>query len=442
MGFDQAAAERLLILCTTTGYQTRAFVEAAESMGLALGFGSDRCHILDDPWRDGAIPLRFEDPEEAARRIVEYARRTPVAAIVAPGDRPAPSAARACRLLGLPGHPPEAADTCRDKYRSRQRLREAGVSVPAFARFAFQENPREILAAAGGSVGFPCVLKPLALSASRGVIRADNPDEFVRAFERIRRLLGAPDVQVMREFTSGFFQVEAYVEGVEVAVEAAMDRGRLRALALFDKPDALVGPFFEETLYVTPSRLPSEIQTLVVRALERAAGALGLWHGPLHAEFRVNAEGIWALEVAARPIGGLCSRALRFHSPAWGENLSLEHVLIRLALGGDLDGLGREEHASGVMMIPVPGEGIFASVEGVEQALQVPGVEDVLITAKPGQKLTPLPEGSSYPGFIFARGNSPECVEAALRRAYQELRFTTAPALPVLGRDCRLKIAD
>jgi len=445
MVLDGAASKRLLILCTTTGYQSHAFVEAAGKAGLQVVFGSDRCHVLADPWRDGAIPLRFEDPDESARRIAEYARRMAVDALVALGDRPAPAAARACRLLGLPGHAPEAADICRDKYRSRARLAEAGLQVPGFARFRVEDDPREIVASGtiGGSaagslgaagVGFPCVVKPLALSASRGVIRANGPKEFIGAFERIRRLLRSPHVGVMREATSGFIQVETYVDGAECAVEAIVDRGRLRLLAVFDKPDPLTGPFFEETIYVTPSRLPSEIETAVTRTLEQSVRALGLGHGPVHAEFRINSEGVWVLELASRAIGGLCSRALRFLSQVSGEELSLEEVLIRLALGLDLEDLRREKQASGVMMIPVPGEGILKGVEGLEEVLKVAGVEDVVMTVKLGERLVLLPEGSSYPGFIFARSDSPERVEAALRRAHQKLSFTLAPVLPVIGK--------
>ncbi len=429
------------MLSTTTGYQTRAFLEAAQKLGLGVTFGTDRCHVLEDPWQDGALPLRFEDPEASARQIVDYAQGKPVHAVVSLGDRPTPTAARAAQRLGLPFHPPQAADICRDKYLSRQRLRCAGLNVPAAQRYRVESDPEQILATHG--VRFPCVLKPLALSASRGVIRADGDSEFVRAFRRIRELLRAPDVRVMRESSNEFIQVEDYIEGDEVAVEAVADHGQLRVLALFEKPDPLAGPFFEETLYVTPSRLAPEVQDAVTETLRRAAEALGLFHGPLHAEFRImpqsafNAasphERVWILEVASRPIGGLCSRALRFYSPEnTKEHITLEELIIRLALDESVAAFAREPQASGVMMIPIPAEGVYEGVEGVEQALNTPGVWDVVISAKPLQKLVPLPEGSSYLGFIFARGESPQAVEQALRTAHGKLRFTVSPALPVL----------
>ncbi len=437
MATNGVQTKRLLILSTTTGYQTRAFVEAAEKLGLAVVFGTDRCHVLEDPWRDGALPLRFEDPEKSAAQIVEQARSHRIDAVVALGDRPTPTAARACRALGLPHHPPEAADLCRDKYHSRARLRAAGLNVPRFRRFPLAADPREIVTSPRATIQFPCVLKPLALAASRGVIRVDDPEQFVDAFERIRALLGTPEVRVMREATSDFIQVEAYVPGAEIAVEGLVDRGKLKLLAIFDKPDPLVGPFFEETIYVTPPRLRPEVQTAVGETLQRAVAALKLDHGPVHAELRLDPEGarpgkIWVMEVAARSIGGLCSRALRFCSPRLGAEISLEELLIKLALGEDVQDVRREAGASGVMMIPIPGAGIYEGVEGMDAARATPGIDDVVITAKPTQKLLPLPEGSSYLGFIFAGGPSPEVVENALRAAHGKLRFVIAPALPVV----------
>lgn len=424
--------KRILILCTTTGYQTRAFVDAAEKMGLAIVFGTDRCHVLDDPWQDGALALRFEDPEASARQIVEYASASRIDGIVSLGDRPTPAAARACEALRLPHHSPEAADVCRDKYQSRERLRAAGLNVPSFIRYVIGSNTDEVLVSGGAGISFPCVLKPLALSGSRGVIRANTPEEFTAAFERIRALLRSPDVQVMREETSHFIQVESYVEGGEIAVEGLVDRGRLQVLAIFDKPDPLTGPFFEETIYVTPTRLSPPAQAAVIETLERAVTALGLFHGPLHAELRLNAHGVWVLEIAARSIGGLCSRALRFHSSGDANPISLEELIIKLALGEPIYDVHREDKASGVMMIPIPKAGLFEQVDGVEQALGTPGVEELRITAKPQQKLVPLPEGCSYLGFIFARGTSPEIVEEALRQAHGKLRFAIHPVLPVI----------
>ena len=415
--------KRVLLLFTTTGYQAAAFREAAEKLGVAIVPGSDRCRSLEDPWRDGAIPLRFEDPYGAAAAIVAYATEHPLDAIVAIGDKPTIPAALACEALGIPHHQPFAAFACHDKYEFRRLLQGAGMAVPAFARIPIHaESP-----ALPSGVCFPCVLKPLSLSASRGVIRADNPEEFTFAFRRIRALLAEPEVRRMQDESAEWILVEEYLEGPEVALEAILDRGRLQVLALFDKPDPLQGPYFEETIYVTPSRLPETTQAEIAQMAAQAARAVGLSHGPIHAEVRLTPQGPRVLEIAARPIGGLCARALRFEN-GW----SLEELIIRHALGEPVERVRREPAASGVMMIPVPSAGVLEVVRGEAEARGVPGVEDIRVTAKLKQKLVPWPEGSSYLGFIFARGESPGEVEMALREAHRRLEFVITPALPVV----------
>lgn len=419
---------RVMIVCSTTGYQTRAYAEAAAAMGLETVFASDRCHVLDDPWRDGALPLRFEDPA-APFAIIDYARRRPLDAIVPLGDRIVPVAAKACAALGLPSHPAEAAEICRDKFRSRGRLQASGLNVPRFTRYSLADDPAIISRAQE----FPCVLKPLSLAGSRGVIRANDAVDFVRAFQRIRRLLRSPDVGVLRDTASEYLQVESYIKGDEVAVEGFVEGGVVQTAALFDKPDPLTGPFFEETIYVTPSRLPPSSQQEIIAATEQAVKALGLFHGPFHAEMRVNAFGAWPIEVAARGIGGICAKALKFSSLPLGGDISLEKLVIALALGWDARPVRREKTASGVMMIPIEKGGILREVTGLMEARATEGIEEIIITAKPSSRLVPFPEGCSYPGFIFARGLSPEFVEAALRRAFDKLRFHVTDELPVLS---------
>jgi biotin carboxylase len=291
------------------------------------------------------------------------------------------------------------------------------VPTPAYTRFTVTDDP----AAAAGRVAYPCVLKPTVLAASRGVIRADTPAEFVAAFGRIRAILATPEVAALGEGAAEIL-VEGFVPGPEVALEGLLQSGALRVLALFDKPDPLDGPFFEETIYVTPSRLPAAVQAAIAETSARAAAALGLREGPIHAELRVNEAGVWLIELAARSIGGLCSRTLRF-----GTGMSLEEIILRHALGLDIATLERERPAAGVMMIPIPRPGVLGEVRGQEAAEAVPGIEAVAITAHRGQELVPLPEGSRYLGFIFARGDRPEQVEAALREAHRRLEFEIVP---------------
>jgi hypothetical protein len=405
---------RLLLIGATTGYQTRAFALAAHRLGYELILATDRCHVLDDPWGDRAVPLRFENPAGAA---VVLAEQSQVDGIVALGDRPAYIAALAAERMGIRYNSPDSVNASRNKFLAHERFRAAGLLVPEFERIALTEDPDR----ASLRMHYPCVLKPLGLSASRGVIRANDPAEFAAAFARIRKLLADPDIARLHEDQDRFLQVESFIEGREFALEGILIDGRLRVLALFDKPDPLDGPFFEETIYVTPSREDRTDQNAIVEATGRAIDALGVTQGPVHAEMRVNPRGVWMLEVAARPIGGLCARVLP----------GLEDLILRHAAGDPPGELAMPTPAAGVMMIPIPLGGIYAGIQGLERAKSEPGIEDVVITAKPGQKLAPLPEGASYLGFIFARAATPDTAERALRIAHGRLHFEIATALPV-----------
>jgi biotin carboxylase len=404
---------RLLLFASTTGYQIRVFEEAARRLGVDLTLATDRCHVLEDPWGDRAIPVRFGDVAAS----LETLRGRRFDAVAAVGDSPAVLAAEAASALGIPFHPPAAVRACHDKYAARQLFAAAGLPVPEFFRVALGEGPDE----AAGRAPYPCVLKPLGLSASRGVIRANDPEEFRAAFARIKTLLAREQQQ------RDYLQVEAYIPGREFAVEGIVTHGAPRILAIFDKPDPLEGPFFEETIYVTPSRESTAAQQTMRETVERAVRALGLYHGPFHAELRWNERGVWMLEVAARPIGGLCSKALRF-----GAGMPLEELVLRHAVGEDIAALELADAASGVMMIPIPRGGVYEDVAGVDEARAVSGVDDVIVTAKVGQMLVPLPEGASYLGFIFARGDDAAEVERALRLAHARLRFRIATALPTV----------
>jgi predicted ATP-grasp superfamily ATP-dependent carboligase len=402
--------KRVLFFAATTGYQVREFAEAARALDIELILATDRCHILDNPWGDDAAPVRFEDPEPG---IESLAGRGPFDGILAVGDRPAYVAAQAADFLGgLRYHPAEAARVAANKLLTREGFRDGGLRTPEF-RICSSATPPD-------GIRYPCVLKPLEASASRGVIRANNAEEFRQAAERIARI------------RPGDILVEDYIPGREFALEGVVTAGKLQTLALFDKPDLLEGPYFEETIYVTPSRESAEMQGQIRDAAKAAVSALGLTDGPVHAEMRVNGQGVWMLEVAARPIGGLCARVLRFAIPDGTSYCTLEHLLLRHAVGADVSGFQLAPGAHGVMMIPIPHAGVYRGVVGLEEARRVPGVEDIVITAKEGQEMLPLPEGSTYLGFLFFRGPTADEVEKGLREAHQRLQFLLPAALPVV----------
>jgi formate-dependent phosphoribosylglycinamide formyltransferase (GAR transformylase) len=410
--------QRLLLLMTTTTYRAQAFLDAAKRLGIAVTVGSERPQALAAVNPVGHLVLDFSVPEEATQVIVEFAKAHPIGGVIAADDDGVILAATAASALGLPHNPVPAVVAARNKYRMRQILSESGIPCPCFWRFPIDDDP----AVMALRVEYPCVVKPLSLSASRGVIRADNPTQFVAAYQRLLAILQRPDVAVSRRRWAREILVERFIPGSEVALEGLLTHGQLRVLALFDKPDPLDGPFFEETIYVTPSRLSAAVQDQVTSCTAEVTSALGLRHGAVHAELRVNEHGPWPLEIASRSIGGLCSRTLRF-----GDELSLEELLLRHALGLETEILERERLAAGVMMIPIPKAGILRQVTGQENAKQVGGIEDIRITIPLGQEVVPLPEGSRYLGFIFARDSTPAGVELALREAHRRLTFVITP---------------
>jgi biotin carboxylase len=414
--------KRVLLLATTTGYQIRSFGDAARTAGATLLLASDRCDQLDDPWWDRAVPVRFFDAGRDVDAVLGACGNQRPDAVIAVGDRPTVLAAHLNAALGLPGNPPAAAVRSRNKLQAHAAFLEAGLPVPQFHAVSLADDPGKLAAA----LRYPVVLKPLALSGSRGVIRVDDSTEFLAGFERLRRLMQTVDIRLERDAVHDAALVQSFVPGQEFAVEGVLTHGAFQPFAIFDKPEPLDGPFFEETIYVAPSRQAAAVQERIVQTISAAAQAIGLYHGPVHAECRVNDSGVYVLEVAPRPIGGLCSRALRFvtgHERATAGSLSLEDILLRHALGADVAGCRREARASGVMMIPIPKRGVLRGVQGVEAARAVPDIDDVRITAKQDALLVPLPEGRSYLGFIFAHADDPAAVERALRQAHACLRF-------------------
>jgi len=412
---------RLLLLLPSTTYRATGFVEAAVKLGVDLTVASERTGVLAQREPVNLLELDFSDPSAAARRAVAFASDHPVSAVFGVDDDTAVVAAAIAEGLGLPHAPRSALEAARDKHRQRVLLHAGGVSVPDFAVHTLDDDPNAVARLAP----YPCVLKPLTLSASRGVIRADSPAEFVAAQARLGKILASPELD--RRHGGQRYLVESFVPGPECAIEGLMVDGRLHLLALFDKPDPLDGPFFEETIYVTPSRHPHSTQRELTECAEAAARTIGLDRGPVHVEVRHNTRGPWLIELAGRPIGGRCGSALRFGPDG---ATSLEELLLGHALGLVPPVPRRESGAAGVLMIPIPRHGILSGVFGLEQARAVEHVTDVIVTAVAGRRLVPLPEGSQYLGFVFARAATPDRVETALRAANAALEVVIEPEEP------------
>jgi biotin carboxylase len=412
--YSEDARPRVLVVSPHSSYRIAPFLAAAERLGVQVVVVSSSEHSLVSALAHG-VRVDFRDTEAAFRTVIGALGVNPVHGILGTDDASVELAARLARHYGLPHNPPEAARISRRKDLARERLAVADAVVPRHRRVDLRRPLDEQI----GDLTFPIVAKPLMLSASRGVIRADDLSELEGACRRIADIIATEEVQAAEERESVL--LEEYLPGREYALEGLLDDGELQLLALFDKPDPLEGPFFEETYYITPTSLSEAERGVLLDAVQAACRAYGLTTGPVHAELRLNQGQAWVLEVASRSIGGECARLLRF-----GTGFSLEELLIAHAIGKPLP-QRPEGEAAGVLMIPIPRAGVLRRVEGLLAAQRVPGIEDITISVREGYELVPLPEGTSYLGFMFARGPDPRTVERALREAHAHLRFVTAP---------------
>jgi len=420
-------AMRLLLLLPSTSYKTADFLKAAEKLNAEVIVACNQEQTMEAIAQGNLHTLDFLDIEHSTDKIVQMAKARPISAVLSTDDEGALLAAAISSALALKTNPMSALAPTLDKAQLRERLLAAGVPSPAFERYSTDRAPEEF----AKEIDYPVVLKPTFLSGSQGVIRANNPDEFKQAFRRIKALFQDPEVIQKRGGVANEILVETYIPGKEFAFEGLLQRGRLIPLAFFDKPDPLEGPFFEETLYITPSRLPRTVQDRIFDLVKNGTYALGLKEGPLHAEMRVGPDGPILLEIAARSIGGHCSRILKF-----AAGMTLEEIILRHALGFPFESLAlQNKGASGVMMIPIPKRGILVAVKGLDEAKKITGITEIDLSAHRGQEIIPLPEGRSYFGFIFAKGSSPQAVEDALRKAHRKLDIVVEPRHKGFGAD-------
>ncbi len=410
---------RILLLLPTTTYRTKAFLDAALKLGVDVTVAAEKPSTLESQNPSTMLTLDFIDPEKAAQRAAQFATKFPIHAVIPVDEDTAVVAAFLSRALGLNHNAVAATQIAKHKRLMRETLHRNNVRVPQFWYFTLDDD----LSQQARRAAYPVVIKPVFLSTSRGVMRANDETEFLQAVHRLETIITRKDVARRGGAAAREVLVEQFVPGIEVALEGILTEGRLKPLALFDKPDPLDGPFFEETIYITPSRLPAAVQADIIATTQAATTAMGLSRGAVHAELRVNDAGAWVIEVAARAIGGLCASTLRFGE----EKISLEELILRHALNEEVGHWMREPQAAGVMMIPIPRAGILTEVRGLEEAKQVAHIEDLIISAHLTQELLPPPEGASYLGFIFSRAATTQAVEEALRTAHHRLTFIIKP---------------
>ena len=412
--------KRILLVIPSSTYRTHDFMQAAGKIGAEVVVASDHRQAMAPLIPDTTVALNFRKPETLGAKMAAFVEKRgfgqpPFAAVVGVDDTSAYIAGLLAQKLGIRHNPPAALRSARNKFAMRQKIAAAGLNYPDFRLFSINENPKKLAKRSD----YPCVLKPIFLSGSRGVTRADNPEQFIAAFQRIQEILTMPDVQEKAyDDEAKSLLVEKYIPGVEVALEGMLINREFKTLTIFDKPDPLDGPHFVETIYVTPSRLPGYVLREVTHAAHRAALALGLENGPVHAEMRINDNGVFVIEIAARSICGLCSRMLRFDG-----DITLEELILRQAIGENIWEIQRERPAAGVMMIPIPKAGTLKAIHGIADAKATPGVEDVIITIPTGQQVLPMPFGGRYLGFIFARDTLPEDAESTIRESFSKLEI-------------------
>jgi biotin carboxylase len=416
---------RVMLILPTETYRATAFLQAAGELGLQVVVASNEAPTLAALMEGRVLTLDLRHPAESVERALEFAKQWPIDAVVGVDEGSVVAAANIAERLGTTQRNPVAAvQATRDKRLLRRCLTDSGLPQPRYAEIDVNAGG-DVLEFAIGVAGLPCVIKPVDLAASRGVIRADDRVDAAVALRRVAALTR----EICGDGTVSPLLVESYIDGVELALEGLVREGVLEVIALFDKPDPLTGPFFEETIYVTPSRLDDATQRTVVEAVREAVSALGLRHGPVHAEVRLAGDVPVVIEVAARSIGGLCSEVIRVAcDDAPGEVRSLENVILRDACGLPLGAMHMVDSAAGVFMLPIPTAGVLGRVDGVDRAVSVEAITGVAISIPVGATVRPLPEGDRYLGFIFARGETPQGVESSLRRAQALLDVEVTPA--------------
>ncbi|MFW2441061.1 MAG: ATP-grasp domain-containing protein [Arenicellales bacterium] len=407
---------RVLIVSPPESYRIQPYVRAALSLNLEINLASQGEWAISSPVSAG-IDVPLQDHRSALSILLKLFEQRQYDAVIGTDDSTLELVAKLAAKTGLQQNLPAAVRLARRKDLSRLCLRQAGLQVPAFS--VEEVSVQQLLDEP--HFGFPCVIKPLALSGSRGVIRADTHDELNRGVQRSLKIIS----EEIDLYEKNNLLLEQYIPGREFAIEGMLVDGQLDVLAIFDKPEPMEGPYFEETYYISPARISLSERRLLVETVKDACSAFGLVTGPVHAECRLNQQGAWLIELAARTIGGLCSRLLSF-----GTGYSLEQLVLANAIGQELP-LELKDGAAGVLMLPTEEAGILRRVEGVMKAEKVPYIDDVEISLREGYHVTPLPEGASYLGFIFSSAPDSDKVEKALRDARALLNPVIAPYWPV-----------
>ena len=388
-------------------------MDAATKLDLKVLVITDKSQVFSEYYPEKVITMNFEHWEEGLENIREWSERYDLKAVIGVDEESIILAAKLSESLCIEHNSLESVKLTKNKYLMRRELKKSGLKSPWFKRFSIDEKPKDIFT----ELRLPCVLKPTFLSASQGVLRVNSFKDFVKGFELLSDLLTEMKVKKRGGDQVKWILVEEYIPGKEVSIEGIVNEGKLKDLAIFDKPEPLEGPIFQETILITPSILDEHLEFSLLETAQIALKALGIRKGPVHIELRINDKGNYILECAARSIGGLCSKVLEFKG-----GMSLEELILRSALGRNVEKTQLIDKAKGVMMMPTEKRGILREIHGIKAALAVKGITDVQITIKPGEMLEPLPKGDRYLGFLFAEGKDQDTVKIALQEAWLKIK--------------------
>ncbi|MBS1256004.1 MAG: Alanine--anticapsin ligase [Deltaproteobacteria bacterium] len=406
----------VILIIPSASYRSNAFMNAADKLDLKILVVTDNSQVFSDQFPDNIITMNFDHWTEKLDEISEWSDRFNLMAVIGVDEESILLAAIFSQYLGIEHNSIESVMRTKNKLLMRFELKKARMNCPWFRSFSIEKLPDDIIE----EINFPCVIKPTFLSASQGVLRVNNEQEFKEGFQILTDLLSQKKIKKRGGEEANYIMVEEYIPGNEVSIEGIVSQGKLKILAIFDKPEPLEGPTFEETIFVTPTTLSGSMQSSLYETAQQAMETLGIVKGPVHIEVRINSNGNYILECASRSIGGMCSKILEFQG-----GMSLEELILRSSLGRNIEKSNLSDTAKGVMMMPIKNSGKLKEMRGVEEAISVDGITDLQITIKPGEMLDPLPKGDRYLGFLFAEGKNQEMVIKDLKNAWSKIEVVT-----------------
>ena len=383
--------KKLLLVIPENSYKSNDFVVAAEKLGIDFLIITDSEQV-SSKFSDTVIINKF-DAELNKNNLKKLKDVTHVL----PVDHSALKfSGYLVDLLEVKGNKLESINLSMNKYESRKifnSLLDIKVNNEIIKNI---DDVNTFINKNGTSV-----LKPIYGTASKSVLKINNVEKNKEQIEKL-----------MQDCFDQDLVIEEYIDGKEYALEGTIINSELKKIVIFDKPVEYKHPYFEESIYITPSELSSEAEKRVVSIVDKACKKIGLEDGPVHVEFKINENQIFIIEINPRMIGGLCSRCLSFGL----FKVSLEEIILHAFMNNELKNIELLNNYVGVLMIPTPKSGKFISINK-EELEKIPNISNVEITVPEGSDLLEPPYGDKYLGFAFSQGIDKKTVNESLLTA-------------------------